>query len=63
MSKAKKSKPYRLHDEATAEMFRRDPVFTTEYLNYIFEKGDRTDLMLALRQIYGQFNGTHISVI
>lgn len=57
MSKVKKVKPYRSHDEATAEMFRRDPAFAAEYLNHILEEGDQTDLMLALRHIADAFGG------
>ncbi len=57
MSKVKKIKPYRSHDEATAEMFRRDPVFAAEYLSHILVQGDQTDLMFALRQIAEAFGG------
>lgn len=63
MSAANKTKPYRSHDEATAEMFRRDPAFAAEYLNHILEKGDQTDFTLVLRHICDQFKGTHISVV
>lgn len=63
MSKAKKSKPYRSHDEATAEMFRRDPAFAAKYLNHVLEQGDKTDLMLALRHLCGQSKEAHISVV
>ena len=63
MNEAKKNKPYRSHDEATAEMFRRDPAFAAEYLNHILEQGDKTDLMLTLRHIFGKFNGIRLSVV
>lgn len=42
---------YRTHNEATADMFRRDPSFATDYLNSLLEEGDQTDLMIALRHI------------
>ena len=32
-------KPYRTHDEATADMFRNDPAFAAEYLNAVLEHG------------------------
>ena len=57
MSKVKKIKPYRSHDQATTEMFRRDPAFAAEYLSRILVHGDQTDLMFALRQIAEAFGG------
>lgn len=53
----RKIKPYRSHDEATAQMFRRDPEFAAEYLNHVLAEGDEIDLMLALRQIACAFGG------
>ena len=41
----KKIKPYRTHDEATAEMFRRDPELAAEYLNRVLTDGDETDIV------------------
>lgn len=48
---------FRSHDEATAEMFHRDPEFAADYLNHVLAEGDEKDLMLALRQIALAFGG------
>lgn len=45
-------KPYRSHDEATAEMFRKDPAFAAEYLNAVLEDGDQAEVLVALRHIF-----------
>lgn len=52
-----KPKAYRLHDDATAVMFRRDPKFAADYLSHVLREGDQTDLMLALRQVINAFGG------
>ena len=57
MKKTSKTKPYHSHEEATVEVFRRDPAFAAEYLSHILEEGDHTDLLLALRQISEAFGG------
>lgn len=44
-------KPYRSHDEATAEMFRKDPAFAAEYLNAVLEDGDLAEVLVALRHV------------
>jgi probable addiction module antidote protein len=49
------TKPYRSHDEATAEMLRNDPAFAAVYLDYIIEVGDQADLLVALRHIVNAF--------
>lgn len=51
------SKPYRSHDEATAEAFRQDPAFAAEYLNSIIEDGDQAELLIALRHIVNARGG------
>ena len=51
------ARPQRSHEEATIEMFRKDPVFAAEYLNAILVDGDETDLMLALRTLSKAFGG------
>ena len=57
MKRVNKAKPYRSHDKAAAEMFRRDPVFAAEYLSHLLEEGDQADLLLALRQLSEAFGG------
>jgi probable addiction module antidote protein len=44
-------KPYRTHDEATADMFRNDPAFAAEYLNAVLEDGDQAEVLVALRHV------------
>jgi probable addiction module antidote protein len=51
------AKAHRTHDEATIEMFRRDPELAAEYLNSVLADGDETDLMLALRSLSNAFGG------
>ena len=51
------AKSHRTHDEATVEMFRRDPELAVEYLNAVLIDGDETDLMLALRTLSKAFGG------
>jgi len=41
----------RSHDEAMAELFRKDPGFAAEYLNQLLQDGEPADLLVALRQI------------
>ena len=41
----------RSHDEAMAELFGEDPAFAVEYLDQLFQDGEQSDLMVALRQI------------
>ncbi|MDR2189519.1 MAG: addiction module antidote protein [Azonexus sp.] len=60
------------HDEAMAEIFRKDPYYAAELLNSILEDGEQGELLIALRQMakaFGgvskvaeaaQINGTHI---
>ena len=51
------ARAHRTHDEATVEMFRRDPELAAEYLNSVLADGDETDLMLALRSLSKAFGG------
>lgn len=51
------AKAHRTHDEATVEMFRRDPDLAAEYLNSVLVDGDETDLMLVLRSLSQAFGG------
>jgi DNA-binding phage protein len=45
----------RSHDEAMAEMFRRDPGYAVELLNSILEDGDHGELLVTLRQMTKAF--------
>ena len=45
------------HDEATAAMFRDDPQFAAEFLNAVLADGDKTELMVAMRQLALAFGG------
>ena len=62
----------RPHDDAMADVFRKDPAYAVELLNSILEDDDQGELLIALRQMtkaFGgismvaekaQINGTHI---
>jgi DNA-binding phage protein len=50
-------KTHRSHDEASTEMFRRDPALAAEYLNDVLASGDEVDIMLALRSLSSAFGG------
>jgi probable addiction module antidote protein len=54
---ARKRLPYRSHEEATIESFRKDPKFAAEYLNAILEDGDQAELLVALRYMAEAFGG------
>lgn len=47
----------RAHDEAMAEIFKRDPSYGLELLNSILEDGDQAELLIALRQMTKAFGG------
>ncbi|MDR2574615.1 MAG: addiction module antidote protein [Desulfovibrio sp.] len=47
----------RTHDEAMAEVFRKDPGYAVELLNAILEDGDQAELLIALRQLAKAFGG------
>lgn len=57
MKRKSKAKPFRGHEEATVESFRKDPQFAAEYLNSVLEDGDQTELMHALRYMAKAFGG------
>lgn len=50
-------KTHRLHEEATTEMFRRDPALAADYLTDVLANGDEVDVMLALRSLSTAFGG------
>ena len=45
------TKPWRSHDEATADMLREDPAFAATYLNAVLEDGDQAEVLVALRHV------------
>jgi probable addiction module antidote protein len=49
------TKPWRSHDEATADMFRNDPAFAAFHLNAVLADGDQADLLMALRHVVDAF--------
>jgi probable addiction module antidote protein len=49
--------PYRAHDVATVESFRKAPAFAAEYLNQVLADGDQAELMVALRHMAEAFGG------
>jgi len=53
----RKALPYRSHEQATIESFRRDPRFAAEYLNTVLTDGDQEELMTALRLVAQAFGG------
>lgn len=48
----------RAHDDAMAEVFRKDPAYVAELLNSILEDDDQGELLIALRQMTKAFGGT-----
>ncbi len=57
MKKNAKALPFRDHEEATIESFRKDPRFAAEYLNSVLEEGDQEELLVALRYMAKAFGG------
>ena len=49
-----RSKP---HDDAMAELYRKDPAFALEMINGILEDGDQAELLVVLRQMTEAFGG------
>ncbi len=49
----------RSHDEAMAELYRKDPDFAMQVINSIFEdeNGDQGELLIVLRQMAKAFGG------
>ena len=47
----------RAHDDAMAEVFRKDPAYAVELLNNILEDGEQGELLIALRQMTKAFGG------
>lgn len=51
------AKTHRTHEDATIEMFQKDPSLAADYLNDVLATGDEVDLMLALRYLSDAFGG------
>lgn len=47
----------RAHDDAMADVFRKDQAYAVELLNSILEDGDQGELLIALRQMAQAFGG------
>lgn len=47
----------KVHDEAMAELFEKDPGYAVELLNGILEDGEQGELLTALRQMTKAFGG------
>lgn len=47
----------RAHDEAMAELYRKDPEFALQVINNILEDGDQAELLIVLRQMAKAFGG------
>lgn len=45
----------RAHDDAMAEVFRKDPAYAVELLDSILEDGNLGELLIALRQMANAF--------
>lgn len=51
------AKTHRSHEDATIEMFQKDPTLAADYLNDVLATGDEVDLMMALRYLSDAFGG------
>ena len=47
----------RAHDEAMAELYRKDPEFALQVINNILADGDQGELLIVLRQMAKAFGG------
>lgn len=47
----------RSHDDAMAEVYRKDPAFALEVINDILKDGDQPELLTALRHMTKAFGG------
>jgi probable addiction module antidote protein len=47
----------RAHDEAMAELYRKDPEFALQVINNILEDGDQGEMLIVLRQMAKSFGG------
>jgi probable addiction module antidote protein len=47
----------RTHDDAMAEVYRKDPAYAMQLLNSILDDGDQSEFLIALRQMAKAFGG------
>ncbi|SEJ94087.1 DNA-binding protein [Achromobacter sp. NFACC18-2] len=47
----------RSHDEAMAELYRKDPALAADLINDVLADGDQAELLIALRQLALAFGG------
>lgn len=47
----------RLHDDAMAELYRRDPAFARQLLNDVLRDGTQQEILVTLRQMALAFGG------
>lgn len=45
------------HDDAMADMFRKDPELAMDFLNSILAEGSQAELLIALRQLSKAYGG------
>ena len=45
------------HDDAMADMFRKDPELAMDFLNTILADGSQAELLIAMRQLSKAFGG------
>lgn len=45
------------HDDAMADIFRKDPELAMDFLNLILTEGSQAELLIALRQLSKAFGG------
>jgi len=48
---------HRVHDDAMAEAYQKDPAYALELLNSVLADGDQAELLLVLRQLAKAFGG------
>ena len=46
---------HRVHDDAMAEVYQKDPAYALELINSVLADGDQTELLVALRQLAKAF--------
>ena len=48
---------HRTHDDAMAEVYKKDPAYALELLNSVLADGDQAELLVVLRQLAKAFGG------
>jgi len=49
--------PFRDHDEAVIDSFRREPALAAAYLNQVLADGDQAEILVALKRLAHAFGG------